>query len=509
MGGEQFALVAEFPMGVYLGRSVDRSLEEVPSPARLASALLQAAACGPRAVEHDELLTPCREDLAVLEWLEHNPPDGMRLPERTVNSVGPLAWRSRVLEKRGKQGWGFTKPSEPVGSVSLSGSVSFTWSDEPAAPIRDALAALSADVAYLGTAQCPVRLQIGCVEPTHTLQPDADWWEASPGAADLSIPGEGRTRAHIDAYRKDHPRSKKKESKAHAASETDIAPSRPAVADSLARYAPVGVPAEPPGPWARVLLARLDRDVPHRRVAFAAVVHRALIKAIGSASPAVLTGIYDPGVERPPNNAAIQFLTANQAVLAGMDKAPHVLLMLPERTDPADAILIARAWLRLRKLFDGRNGERMATPLPEIRSAMSFWQSPATGTLRLWQTAHPAVCETRPQGRGWTLEDAATLSVGLAHRRQLDVEAGKGTQWYRSVTEAVQTAGVSVLTSPVADNDLGRFVHKVQPGFLIRPYQAVIDLGALAGPRQLSALGQSRHLGGGLLVPHDLEMSGA
>jgi CRISPR-associated protein Csb2 len=47
-------------------------------------------------------------------------------------------------------------------------------------------------------------------------------------------------------------------------------------------------------------------------------------------------------------------------------------------------------------------------------------------------------------------------------------------------------------------------VHKVHPDTVVQPYRAVLDLGDLAGPRTITAVGQSRHLGGGLLVPRDL-----
>jgi CRISPR-associated protein Csb2 len=39
---------------------------------------------------------------------------------------------------------------------------------------------------------------------------------------------------------------------------------------------------------------------------------------------------------------------------------------------------------------------------------------------------------------------------------------------------------------------------------VIQPYRAVLNLGDLTGPRTIAAIGQSRHLGGGLLVPRDL-----
>jgi CRISPR-associated protein Csb2 len=39
---------------------------------------------------------------------------------------------------------------------------------------------------------------------------------------------------------------------------------------------------------------------------------------------------------------------------------------------------------------------------------------------------------------------------------------------------------------------------------VVRPYTSYLSLGDLAGPGTVQAIGQSRHLGGGLLVPFDI-----
>jgi len=49
----------------------------------------------------------------------------------------------------------------------------------------------------------------------------------------------------------------------------------------------------------------------------------------------------------------------------------------------------------------------------------------------------------------------------------------------------------------------------VAPGSVVQPYRAEVMLGDLAGDRTMVAVGQSRHLGGGLLVPCDLPGQGS
>ena len=52
--------------------------------------------------------------------------------------------------------------------------------------------------------------------------------------------------------------------------------------------------------------------------------------------------------------------------------------------------------------------------------------------------------------------------------------------------------------------DVSRYVHKVNEHAVVRPYTACLSLGNLAGAGTMQAIGQSRHLGGGLLVPFDV-----
>lgn len=75
-----------------------------PHAARLAAALLCAAASGPRAEQDGELLRPCEADMAALRWLETHPPDGVRVPPLSVNQPDGLAYRIRLLETCGMGG---------------------------------------------------------------------------------------------------------------------------------------------------------------------------------------------------------------------------------------------------------------------------------------------------------------------------------------------------------------------------------------------------------------------
>ena len=128
--------------------------------------------------------------------------------------------------------------------------------------------------------------------------------------------------------------------------------------------------------------------------------------------------------------------------------------------------------------------------------------------VRLWSVL-PAVVETRAQGKSWTLADAIKLSVGLVWKSQLG-----GAEWadlrgerrYRAVVARTREAGVRVLSArPLPTSRVDQFVHKVPGDLLPLPYEATVELGELdAWGTGFAAIGQSRHLGGGLLVPNDV-----
>jgi CRISPR-associated protein Csb2 len=61
-----------------------------------------------------------------------------------------------------------------------------------------------------------------------------------------------------------------------------------------------------------------------------------------------------------------------------------------------------------------------------------------------------------------------------------------------------------IQVQPLRTSEVGRYAHKVNQHAVVRPYRAVLRLTGVAGDRVVQAIGQSRHLGGGLLVPRDV-----
>ncbi len=79
-----------------------------------------------------------------------------------------------------------------------------------------------------------------------------------------------------------------------------------------------------------------------------------------------------------------------------------------------------------------------------------------------------------------------------------------GRDRHRRLVDGVNAAGAAVVQiRPLRVTDTDRYVHRTNESTVVRPYTALLSLGDLGGDRSLQAIGQSRHLGGGLLTPQD------
>ena len=500
-----FAVIAQLPLGAYRARTPGGHLDPVPSPVRLHAALLCAAATGPRARDEGGALHPSETDLGTLQWLEQHPPDGVALP-RTVEvrtSVYGYRREGTLVTEGGRLPFDKVVSRSLVGLVAVDGAFAWTWREPPPAQVQDSLAALCGDVAHLGNADTPVRLRVGEASPTHRRDLDADLFASAPGL-DVDVADVGRT----SALRAAHAVSRKPVSASKDAwsPSGDVARSAGFVETGRtpARYLSLADDDEPDAPWSTVLLAGFGgaADVPRgdAHVRWATAVHRALICLVGDGAPAVLTGNYLDGVPRPANRVAVQLLAPEAVRAAGIAHHGAVLaVLLPTGGSGVDLATVTKAFTRLRRVNWGR-GVRTLSDLP-ARSARAFW--PATGTRRMFEVRPAAVPDTRPLDRDWTIADALALSLGMVLRDRPDLAGqGGGKHRHRDTAARVRRAGLEVhAVERVMEGDLSRYVHRTDPSRVVQPYRARLSLGGLLDDRSLVCVGQSRHLGGGLLVP--------
>lgn len=503
----EFAVIAELPLGAYRARTSGGHLDPVPSPVRLHAALLCAAVTGPRATAAGPELRPNDDDLLTLRWLEEHPPDGVRLPrtaevrttvygyrrEGTIKSEGRQAPRDKVV------------PRALVGLVAVDGAFAWTWQEPPPPEIRKSMDALCGDVAHLGNADTPVRMRVGEAQPTHRRAPEADLFRTGAGL-DVDVPLPGRTEALTDAYSAGRRTARPAEDRWTPSGDVARSADFIETGREVSRYLSVAPDDEPDGPWSTVLLAGFGgpgetlRDGDH--VAWATAVHRALIAVVGDGAPAVLTGTYLPGARPPANRVALQLLAPDAVRAAGIEHEGSVLaVLLPTGADEADLATVATAFSRLRRVTWGR-AVRHVSLLP-ARSARTFW--PVAPAPRLFEVRPAAVPDTRPLGRDWTIADAVALSLGFVLRDRPGLSGtGRGDARHRETAEHVRQGGLKVhAVERVMDGDLSRYVHRIEASRIVQPYRARLSLGGLIDDRVLVCIGQSRHLGGGLLVPVD------
>ncbi|MDR1151574.1 MAG: type I-U CRISPR-associated protein Cas5/Cas6, partial [Bifidobacteriaceae bacterium] len=95
-----YAIIADFPLGVYHGHTGRGQDDHLPSLARLHSAFVAAAGSGTKAIRGlDGVLRPCPAHSAALKWLETHPPDGLAVPIRRHTSSDAKAYRDLGLLK--------------------------------------------------------------------------------------------------------------------------------------------------------------------------------------------------------------------------------------------------------------------------------------------------------------------------------------------------------------------------------------------------------------------------
>lgn len=501
-----FAILATFPLGTYRGRRPDGALDLIPSPGRLHAALLNAAAQGIRAELVDGRLRPSEPDREAIAWTEANPPDGMRIPHMLQNRASVIAYRAPGLWQNWKQS---PREGKGAGCVAVDGHVGWIWEREPPAQIAESLAGLCADVPYMGTTESPVVLRVGQADPTHLRDLDATaFTERDPTSLDLEVPTPGRARVLESAFLEAQAVSKTETGVKTTESELPSRVDRTGLV--MARYVPVGdlqvdvAVASPP--WDRAVVIPMDGPAPTaaHRVAWAVALHRALIALIGDGAPGLVTGRYEPGVKPPANRLAIQFVDGSVPVGFDLDGAAAVLL-LPRDADGGDLAVLASA---LRRMADVRisrttavrvRGDRM-----QVIDATRFWAQPPAGHRRLWTTYPVAISESRPPRRSsWSVGDAALLSIGLVWRDHLG-GLSRGSDRFQKLAASAASFGAEAVEGRRFDRaGTERYVHRVQPETLVQPYLATVSLGALAGDQTIVAIGQSRHLGGGLLLPVD------
>lgn len=498
---------AEFPLGTFLGHREVGLVADFPDTARLHAALLHAAGKGSSAVARDGQLRPAPKSIAALRWLEEHPPFGLSHPNLVRVALRPAyAWREWGTFDKDKLS--VRKMKSQSDGVAVAGPFEWGWGDTPD-EVVEVVGELCGDVSCLGEADAAVQLTAMRRErwvPQLLLDPDQSGFPA-PGGISVRTPAEGRVdeleRDYEDAYPRKRP-SAAADRFSVGQVPTSPRPSSACVRSMIYR----SDDPEPEVPWPQVLLVETDADLdPVRSVAWSVAFHRALVARLPEPAPGLITGRYPGPTGAPANRVAIHVLPASPAASPWLVRTVFAV-MLPAGAVSSDLAALEAAWRGMDRVY-GRQGRVRLVGTPRLVGGAQFWNPQADGFVRFWRPLPALVPEVRRQRRRdhlWTLADAAALSAAYVFRDRLAANRDeRGSERYAAAAQAATAAGFAIHeVHAIRDSHLDRYAHKTPAGVTVQPYTGLVDLGTLAPDTALVALGQSRHLGGGLLFPEDL-----
>lgn len=509
-----FTLTARWPGAFYLGHAPDGTPETIPSPARVFSALVHSAGTANAVRDgdgpHPEFKALRPESVDALLWLEQNSPKSAHIPAfpdliPADASLMSVAFRKDgVFLKEGKRVVDKTTPRLYGDSTWCSKPIAWIWDEAPSPAAVAALDALCAGVSHLGEGDSPVILEVFTGEspelpPTHRIVAKSFFDRAG---VETLVPAPGRLEALERLFRFAYPAKRPS-----AAQDRHNVTARPQSEQPIsegtfpARLIPLDAPRSHV-PWAEaVLLPVLDGPVvpADRRIGIAVHLHRALIAAVGQDCPPIITGKYGEHAARPANRVSLHYIPAGAPLARGESGMPHFAVLVPRGMPESEKAMLYDGIARLRDLRSRVGRFRIGDM--ELVDGAAFWSDCRPGFQREWRVDPVAVPERLV--RGLDLFDqfsrAALLSITNVFRDDLvSSPAGDSRQ------EWIAKHGVTVLEAdPYLCLDPTRFVHRTNHRIPAAPYTARIDLGSALPETAVCAIGQSRHLGGGLLIPVD------
>ena len=533
-----FGMQADFLFGFYQGRNRFGAMERYPSFLRVFSALVGSSHALARMGDSTEEST----DAEMYEWLENHAPDAVSLPPSMMNLGGDAR---AFLHK----GWGQSavvgSPDKPAASEravrhsALSGPIIWWWREDPETSVLDHLRDCCGEVPYLGETSSPVRLSLlDRVEiPADALR-RADSGIASSDAYSFDCPAPGRAKSLQKAYEAltsvRVPTASVDMARMSGQGETDR--SDPWVSDCVKREVTYVLPHAVQtayDPWSIGYLVRVRpvrprglqywRPAVTERVAWTESLHRAIVKQLGEDAPAMITGHYPPGEQLPANRLTIQIIDSCMPVseplrdLLGPESADQSAFLVAapgyEQGTSSEEINCLENALHCISVIALRSAKVLEVVGVDFIDATDVWEETKPGMCRWWFPHPLVIAENRTpnrkalDGRDWTIDDALRTSVGNVFRDDPDLSVStRGDRRLVDLSAKVHSIGVRIGGSHRAyPNQIVRYIHKMNENAVIIAMQGIIHLGSLSTRGSaLIAIGQSRHFGGGLLIPCDL-----
>ena len=501
---------ADFLFGYYQGHSWAGALEDAPSPERLHSALL-AGACS---LERQEGKHPDQGidslDRRLFDWLEGHVPDAISLPILIPQESDATAYRNKGEVERYADGR--KKACVATARTFLDGPISWSGGQGPSTELVQRLGAIAREVPYLGEAASSVILSV--VESSEVPETALRRCDPKFDVRTFKAADTGHTEELVDFFRqrqlpvKRDKRRKKEEEESLQFNFTclrDVYYERPEAGTTS-----TNVPW-PHGYALRVEGRRLGRE---EYVAASVCLHKAIVSRFGDALPRILQRA---GYSPLSNGLGIQVISPevpNNCLSTG-DGSDYLLVMFPQGTLAADEMQIARVLSGIQKLYSRRLGAFEVTFTGEWLDLGEFWDPAPSGAKRLFTTEPLFIPDSRPpskpkdDGTAWTVDDDARVAFGHVWR-DLGLSVDAGDQGRVDLSRKVADMGIAIGGGRIVPtSNIRSYVHHTNRGSVLLGEWAAIDMGVMNCDRCVSAIGQTRHLGGGLLVPMDIPQPNA
>lgn len=563
-----FAISAYFPLGFYQGSDSGSRPESYPSLNRLYSALVSAAylTFGFEKVDAEYGLTD-EQIHDALNWFEDNPPQEILFPRVIRAGSRATVYRNKGNVQNKKKPKDKVSPAEAYIATAYeqypeSGMLlTWAWHENPSPEVFKTLNLLCDEVPYLGEACSVVELHAHEDYVFPAAAEDCVWTLSSDSALGsifrkgrpLSFPRKGRLDDLKKAFVTANPAPKGKKRAASISDKEDeqnfLNEYLPLQTEGQARYIPPSAQKEDAlkAPWATAFYLEIDRvdgkqgddgkaewrPEESELVGWAVALHRFLVKQWGPDPSLALIGKYAPGMSRPANNVSIQILDSGfklayaqklRKELTG--KGPGFLIMLPHDMLKSDVQKLHDVckWTKGKTLYYAPNKPSLQLGDITIIDAEHLWKPVTEGMCRYWTLRPMAIAETRPipspkHNRKWGVQEAICLALGHVWRDRYAPKANQGGQAkasreerYWNFVDAVKakTSNFRIFDwRAVYRVNMADYVHHTDSSNVLHGMQALIAISDAADSLDCAAMaiGQSRHLGGGFLVPVDFDLS--
>ena len=508
---------------------------------------------------------------AALNWLEGNPPQEILFPHVISAENQAVAYRNKGNVQDRKKPKDKKSPAAAYIATAYkqhpeSGMVlTWVWHESPSSEIAQTLSSLCGEVPYLGEACSAVELHAheDYVFPADaktyvwTLSADSALTSTLKKGEAFSFPKKGRLEDLKQAFVAANPAPKDKK-KVSAVSDKEAEQNflneyLPLQTEGRARYLPPSAQKENAlkAPWSMAFYLEIDKVInkgsanqasndkigwrPEESefVGWAVALHRFLVKQWGIDPSLALVGKYAPGAKRPANNVSIQIFDSGFKETYGLqlrkeivEKGPGFLILLPcdmAKTDIQklhDVCVHAKG----KTLYYSSDKPALRFGDTTVIDAEYLWKPVAEGMCRYWTIRPMAIAETRPipdpkRKRKWGVYEALCLALGHVWRDDCAPKTGSGQQpkmsreeRYWNLVDAVRakTSNFRIFSSRAVHRvNMTDYAHHADSSNVLHGMQALVAIsdGADSLDCAAMAIGQSRHLGGGFLVPVDLCLS--